>query len=102
MARPKPKTGGKRKPHNARTTDYASFAELLAMISAEPRTALVGDEQVTMPRGERLLRIMVDRALQGHAREVTKLIQLMAKSPSLAATFRDERVLVLGGYLARA
>jgi len=102
MASTRLKAPGHRKPHNARTINYASFDELLALIAAEPRSAMVGDEQVIMPRGERLLRLMLDRALQGHARDVIKLLQLMANSPSIAATFREERVTVISGVLARA
>lgn len=103
MARTKKKTKapGNRKPHNAKTANYASFDELLALIAAEPRNAFLGDEQVTMPRGERLLRLMLDRALKGHPRDVTKLLQMMAKNPATAATFRDEFVTVIGGVLAR-
>ena len=101
MARTKSKAPRNRKPHNARSTDYASFNELLAQIAAEPRAALVGDEQVTMSRCERLFRLMVERALQGKVREITKLLQLMAKNPSTAATFRDETVTVISGVLAR-
>ncbi len=101
MASSKSNTSRNRKPHNARTANYASFDELLAQIAAEPRTALVGDQQVTMSRRERLFRLMVDRALQGKVREVTKLLQLMAKNPSTAATFRDETVTVISGVLCR-
>ncbi len=94
------KTAGARgKPHNALTSEYTSFNELLAMIAAERRVALVGDQQRSMSRGERLLRLMLDRALQGKGREVTKLLQLMAKNPSVAATFRDEIVIVTSGAL---
>ena len=91
--------GGRRKPYNVATRDYGSFEDLLAAIAAEPRTALVGDDQVVMSRSERLLRVMVDRALQGHAREVSKLLQLMATLPTLAATFREETVIVVSGPL---
>lgn len=90
---------GNRKPHNAARSEYASFNELLSLIAAEPRTALVGGEQVTMSRSERLLRLMLDRALQGKVREVTKLLQMMARSPGVAATFRDEWVTVVSGAL---
>lgn len=99
MASSKSSASRNRKPHNAKTANYASFDELLAQIAAEPRTALVGDEQITMPRGERLLRLMLDRALKGHPRDVIKLLQMMAKSPSVAATFRDETVTVISGAL---
>lgn len=87
----------RRKPHNARTLEYFSFNELLAMIATERRVALVGGKQTSMCRSERLLRLMLDRALQGKVREVTKLLQLMAKNPSVAATFRDEVVIVVSG-----
>ena len=88
-----------RKPHNARTIEYATFPELLALIAAEPRTALIGDGHVSMPRSERLFRLMLDRALQGNVRDVIKMLQLMAKYPAVAATFRDETVIVVGGAL---
>lgn len=89
----------KRRPHNAQRIEYSSFPELLALIAAEPRTALVGDRQVKMPRSERLLRLILDRALKGEVPDVTKLLQLMAKSPGVAATFRDERVTVISGSM---
>ena len=89
----------KRKPHNAHTAEYGSFQELLAQISAEPRTALVGDKEVSMSRSDRLLRLMLNRALQGNVRDITKLLQMMAKSPSLVATFREETVIVISGPL---
>lgn len=95
-------TGGKRRPHNAASREYGSFEDLLAAIAAESRTALVGTDQVVMSRSERLLRVMVDRALQGNVREVTKLIHLMATRPKLAATFREEIVTVISGPLCNA
>lgn len=88
-----------RKPHNARTIEYAAFPELLALIAAEPRTALIGDGQVSMPRSERLFRLILDRALQGNVRDVIKMLQLMAKYPAVAATFRDETVIVVSGAM---
>lgn len=89
-----------RKPHNARTAEYGSFDELLTQIAAEPRKARMGDQEVTMPRIERLLRVMVARALARNVREVTKLLGMMAKSPALVATFREEMVTVISGDLA--
>jgi hypothetical protein len=99
MSTRSPKSGARarRKPHNARSVHYASFEELLAQIAAEPRTARVGDEQVTMSRSDRLLRLLVDRALQGDVRNVTKLLQLMAKYPAIAATYREQFVVVISG-----
>ena len=96
------RTGRRRKPHNASTNDYASFDELLASIAAEPRTALVGSDQLKMSRSERLFRVMVDRALQGNVREVRRLLHLMATRPTLAATFREETVTVVSGPLCNA
>lgn len=95
----KPATRRARKPHNARTPGYGSFNELLALIADERRTALVGEQQVIMSRRERLFRLMVDRALQGKVREVTLLLRLMANSPTLAATYRDQVVTVISGSL---
>jgi hypothetical protein len=92
---------GRRKPHNAQSIEYVSFKDLLAQIAGEPRTARVGDEQVTMARGDRLLRLLLDRALQGKVREVIKLLQLMAKYPNVAATFREENVIVMSGAMCR-
>jgi hypothetical protein len=102
MTKKTPRAGarGKRKPHNARTTGYISFNDLLAQIAAEPRTAFVGDEPVVMSRRERMLRLMVDRALQKNVRDVTTLLRMMAKKPALAATFREETVIVFSGMLA--
>lgn len=93
------KTRAKRKPHNARKVEYSSFNELLSSVAAEKRAARVGNDQVVMRRNERLFRLMLDRALKGNAREVTKLLQLMAKYPTVAATYRDEFVTVVSGHL---
>ncbi len=89
----------RRKPHNARSVHYASFEELLAQIAAEPRTARVGDEQVTMSRSDRMLRLLLDGALRGDVRNVTKLLQLMAKYPAIAATYREQLVIVMSGAI---
>jgi hypothetical protein len=90
---------GRRKPHNARTYKYVSFHELLALTASEPRTALVGDEQIVMTREERLYRLTVDRALQGHAHDVTMLLRKMAKSRQIVEAFREETVMVISGNL---
>lgn len=99
--KPPKKTKRGRKPHNARTAEYGSFDELLAQMGAEPRTARVGEQEVMMPRTERLLRVMLARALDGNARDVAKVLQLMAKSPTLAATFRKEFVTVVSGIMCK-
>lgn len=96
---PKTATRLTRKPHNARTSEYGSFNELLALIADERRAALVGEQQVIMSRRERLFRLMLDRALQGKVREVTLLLRLMANSPALATTYRDQVVTVISGSL---
>lgn len=88
-----------RKPHNARTFAYGSFNELLALIANERRAALVGEQQIIMSRRERLFRLLVDRALQGQVREVTLLLRLMANSPTLAASYRDQVVTIISGSL---
>ena len=88
---------GRRKPHNVRSVHYASFDELLAQIADEPRVARVGDDEITMSRRERLLRLLVDGALKGDVRNVTKLLQLMAKYPAIAATYREQFVVVISG-----
>lgn len=92
-------TRGARKPHNARAPGYGSFNELLSLIADERRAALVGEQQIIMTRRERLFRLLVDRALQGNVREVTLLLRLMAKSPELAATYRDRVVTIISGSL---
>lgn len=85
----------KRKPHNAPSLEYASFNELLEQVAAQPRNAVVNGNTVQMPRSERLLRLMLDRALQGKVRGITKLLQLMAANQRVAATHRDEFVTVI-------
>jgi len=94
-----PKKGrrARRKPHNARSFHYASFEELLAQIAGEPRVARVGDDEVTMSRGDRILRLLLDGALKGDVRNVTKLLQLMSKYPAIAATYQDQFVVVYSG-----
>lgn len=87
----------KRKPHNARTMEYVSSVELLRMMACEPRTVEIDGQTVTMPRGERLLRLMVMRALQSKSREIVKLLQIMFANPTIAATYRDESVIVFSG-----
>ncbi len=86
-----PGTG--RKPHNAGTNEYVSYNELLLRLAHEPRAVQIGDQQVTMPRVERLMRVMVERALQGNVRDIAKLLQMMARNPTLAATFRMQTVI---------
>lgn len=93
--------GSKRKPHNARVDAYCSLEELLTLTGAEPRELRMGQRQVIMPRTERLLRVVVARALDGNVRELTQLLRIMAKHPALAATFREEFVTVLSGALAK-
>ena len=95
------KTKRERKPHNARTAEYGSFDELLEQMGAEPRTARMGDQEVTMPRTERLLRVMVARALDGKVRELTQLLRIMAQRPHLAATFREDFVTVVSGIMCK-
>lgn len=97
-AKPK-KSKAPRKPHNASSTEYGSFNELLDLVGAESRTALIDGEEVSMPRRERLLRVMVNRAHRGNVRDVIKILQLMAKYPAVAATFRDETLIVVSGAL---
>ncbi len=101
MSARSPKKGPctRRKPHNARSVHYASFDELLAQIADEPRVARVGDEEVTMSRRDRLLRLLLDGALRGDVRNVTKLLQLMAKYPAIAATYREQFVVVMSGAI---
>lgn len=101
MTSPTPKTTTRRarKPHNASAPGYGSFNELLSLIADERRAALVGEQQIIMSRRERLFRLLVDRALQGNVREVTLLLRLMANSPALAATYRDQVVTIISGAL---
>ena len=94
----KPRRG--RKPHNARTSEYVSFDDLLSRLASEPRTVQMGDQHVTMPRVERLMRVMVDRALQGKVRDIAKLLNMMAKNPTLTATFREQMVIRICPSLA--
>lgn len=94
------KPGANRKPHNVRREQYESFADLFARIANEPRQATIGDKQITMTRAEALLRVMVDRAINGNVREITKLLQIMANDPGLTATARPQVVMFIGHALA--
>jgi hypothetical protein len=97
----KPKTG--RKPHNAtQPADYSSLAELISKVGDEPRKVLVRGQEVNMSRSERLLRLQVDRALQGNVREVANIIRLMIKYPDIAASYREEKVVLIAGIDADA
>jgi hypothetical protein len=91
----------RRKPHNARTDYYDSFEELLALAASAPSVARIGDREVTMPRSERLLRVMLARAREGKVRDITKLLQIMAKSPAMATLFRGEIQMFIRGVMAR-
>lgn len=90
-----------RKPHNARVAQFGSLDELLTQMGAEQRTARVDKREVTMPRIDRLLRVMVARALDDNVRELTQLLKIMAQRPRLAATVREEFVTVLSGSVAK-
>jgi hypothetical protein len=86
------KPRGSRKPHNARESDYVSFNELLGKLATELREVQVGDDLIKMPRVERLIRLTLERALKGNVRDVTKMLNLMAQNPELAATHRERTV----------
>lgn len=90
----------RRKPHNVRKEQYQSFDELLATIGYETRVATIGDQEVMMTRLEAVLRVMIDRALQGNVRELTKILRIMANDPGLAATARSQIIITVGGALA--
>lgn len=92
----------RRRPHNARTAHYGSFGELLDIVANEPRKVTLAGKDVTMTRTEALLRVMVDRALQGNTREMIKLLQMMAKDPALAANSRQRVIVFINGALANA
>ena len=94
--------GAARKPHNAKTVDYGGFGDLLTLIADEPRRGKIDGKEVTITRAEALLRAMVERANSGKARELCKLLQMMAKDPGLAAKSPTITVICIGGALARA
>ena len=101
----KRKAGAKRpprKPHNAKTSDYGGFQDLLALIAEEPRRGKIDGKDVTISRAEALLRAMVDRAISGKTRELTKLLQMMAKDPGLAAKSPTKTIYYVGSALACA
>jgi hypothetical protein len=89
-----------RKPHNAKTAEYATFNELLGMIADQPRKAKIAGQEVTMTRTEVLLRVLVERATQGKVREIKQLLQMMARDPGLAANSRTHVQIFLNGALA--
>lgn len=96
--------GGKfkpgRKPHNVPLKDYLSFADMVRKIANEPRKAQIGGQDVVISRSEGVYRSMVGRALRDNKRELVSLLKLMMRRPSMAATFREHRVTVIGGSLA--
>ena len=92
----------RRKPHNVHREQYESFDELLATIADEPCQATIEGQEVTITQRERFFRVMVDRAMHGNVREITKLLHIMAKEPGLAATRRYQTILFVRGALARA
>jgi hypothetical protein len=89
-----------RKPHNAKTAEYATFNELLGMIADQPRKATIAGREVTMTRAEALLRVMVERAMQGKVREIKQVLQMMARDPGLAANSRLQTHIFINGSLA--
>ena len=97
---PKSEGRGKRKPHNAKTITYISFDDLLRQIALAPRSATIGDAEVTMSREERLYRLMIDGALKGEVHDVLFLLKKMAENPTVAAAYREEIVMVISGPLA--
>lgn len=96
--------GGKfkrgRKPHNLPRRDYDSFSDMVRQVANEPRKAQIGGHDVTISRAEVVYRLMVGRALRGNKRELVSLLKLMMRQPSMAATFREYSITVIGGALA--
>ena len=92
-----------RKPHNAApATEHENVAELVQSVGSEPRKVLVAGRTVEMSRAERMLRLQIERAMQGKARDVTDVLRLMVKHPDMGCSFRTELVIVISGMDAHA
>lgn len=89
-----------RKPHNVAIRDYDSLGDMVRKIANEPRKAQMAGKDVVISRSEGVYRSMVERALHGNKRELVSLLKLMMRRPSMAATFREHMVTVIGGSLA--
>lgn len=90
----------RKKPHNVPRRDYLSFPDMVRKIADEPRKAQIGDNEVVMSRAEGVYRCMVDRALRGNKRELVSLLRMSIRRPSMAATFREYNITIIGGALA--
>jgi hypothetical protein len=91
----------KRRPHNAKVSNFESFEQLLAAAANAPRKVTVNGKLVKMSRKEVLYRTIVNRALDGGIREVAFIIKAMVQDSALGSTCRRERVLVFNGYWAK-
>ena len=78
-----------RKPHNASSApDYESVAELIQVVGSEPRKVLVGGETVEMTGTERMMRLQLERAMQGKAQDVREVLRLMLRYPGISSSSR--------------
>jgi hypothetical protein len=78
-----------RKPHNAPSApDYKNLAELIQLVGSEPRKVLVGGKTVEMTRSERMMRLQLERAMQGKAQDVRQVLSLMLRYPGISSSSR--------------
>jgi hypothetical protein len=78
-----------RKPHNATSApDYQNVAELIQLVGSEPRTVLVPGEAVGITGTERMMRLQLDRAMQGKAQDVREVLSLMLRYPDISCSGR--------------
>ena len=79
-----------RKPHNATSApDFENLAELIQLVGSEPRKVLVGGKTVEMTRSERMMRLQLERAMQGKAQDVRQVLSLMLRYPDIGRSSRE-------------
>jgi hypothetical protein len=78
-----------RKPHNATSApDFENLAELIQLVGSEPRKVLVAGKTVEMTRSERMMRLQLERAMQGKAQDVRQVLGLMLRYPDISRSSR--------------
>ena len=92
---------GARKPHNAkRAPEVESFEDLVANVGAELRRIPSGSGSIEMTRLERTFRLLVERAIEGKARDLAQVLRLMLEHPAVAKSYREEVSIFLAPWAA--
>jgi hypothetical protein len=76
--------------------------DLVLRIAIEPRDVVIDGAVRTMTRAERVLRLTVQRAVDGEVRALAQMMKIMKDTPDLAASVQTETVYFINGPLANA